>query len=126
MAQEQVNEGGELPVIVHYLPGARLAASTAARRPSLVLLSRNTVLPCPTLSEKSWGDSVHAVDCPPDLGLRVDGGAHHAGERYHAVRPPRLCWNHGRRPWMEPSWGWRAKNRQTLFLVPGLLRRRWY
>ena len=124
MTQEQVDEGGEPPVIVHHLPGARFAASASAPCPSLVLLGGDTVLPRPTFPEEPWSDSVHAIDRPPDLGLRVDGGAHHASKRHHTVCPPRLCWDRGGRPGTEPRRGRRAKNRQTLFLVPGLLRRR--
>ena len=88
MAQEQVDEGGEPPVIIHRLLGARFAASTSARCPSLVLLGGNTVLPRPTLPEESRGDPVHAIDRPPDLRIKVGGSAHHAGEHHYAVRPP--------------------------------------
>ena len=49
------------------------ARALTTRRPSLVLLGGNAVLPRPTLPEESQGNSVHAVDRPPDLGLGVDG-----------------------------------------------------
>ena len=91
MAQEQVDDGGEPPVVIYRLLGAIFAT----RCPDLILLSGNVVLPRPTLPEESRGDSVHTVDRPPDLGLGVDGGAHHAGKRHHAVRPPRLCRDRG-------------------------------
>jgi len=121
MAQEQVDEGGEPPVVIHRLLCAGFAASATTRCPSLVLLGGNTVLPRSTLPEEPRSDSVHTVDRPPDLRIRVDGSTHHAGERHHAVRPPRLCWDRGRRPWTEPHRGRRTKNWQALLLVSRLL-----
>ena len=126
VAQEQVDEGGEPPVVVHRLPGPGLAAATAARRPDLVFLGGDAVLPRSTLPEEYRSNFVHAVDRAPDLGLRVNGGAHHTGERHHAVRPPRLCWDRSGRPWTEPRRGRRTVNWQTLLPVSRLLRRWWH
>ena len=110
MAQEQVDEAWEPPVVVHCLPGSVLGP----RRPDLILLGGKAVLPCPTLPKEPWGDPVHAVDRPLDLGLGVGGGAHHAGERHHSIRSPRLCPDHGRCPREEPRWGRGAVHRQIL------------
>ena len=126
VAQEQVDEGGEPPVVIHCLLGPGLTGTSTARRPSLVLLSRNTVLPRPTLPEESQSNSVHAVDCAPDLGLRVYGGAHPTGERHHAICPPRLSWDQSGRPRTKPHRGRRTINRKTLLLVSRLLRRCWH
>jgi len=107
MAQEQVDEGREPPVVVHRLPGTVLAT----RRPNLILLCRDAVLPRPALPEEPWGDPVHTVDRPPDLGLGVGRGMHHAGKRYHTVRSPPLYRDRGGRPRAEPRRGWRTNNR---------------
>ena len=53
MAQEQVDEGREPPIIVHHLLGARFASSASARRPSLILLGGNTVLVAPSFDNKT-------------------------------------------------------------------------
>jgi len=123
---EQVDEGGEPPVVVHRLPGPDIAAATAARRPDLIFLGGDALLPRSMLPEESRSNSVHAVDRAPDLGLRVNGGAHHTGERHHAVRLPRLCWDRSGRPWTEPRQSRRAVNWQTLLPVSRLLRRWWH
>ena len=88
VTQKQVDEGGEPPVIIHHLPSPRLASTTAARRPGFVFLRGNVVLPRPTLSKEPGSDPFNAVDRALDLGLTVDGGAHHTGKRHHTVRPP--------------------------------------
>ena len=75
---------------------------------------------------RSRRNPVHAVDRTLDHGLRVDRGAHHTGERHHAVRPPRLCWDRSGRPWTEPRRGRRTVNWQTLLPVSRLLRRWWH
>ena len=126
VAQELVDERGEPPVIIHRLPRPSLATATAFRHPDLVFLGGDALLPRSTPPEEPRSISVHTVDRPPDLRIGVGGSTHHAGERHHAVRPPRLRWDRGRRPRTEPRRGWRTENWQSLLLVPGLLRRRWY
>ena len=126
MAQEQVDERGEPPVVIHRLPRPSLAAATATQCPDLIFLDGDALLPRSTLPEESQRDSIHAVDRPPDLGLGVDGVTHHAGEHHHAVLPPRLWWDRGRRPWTEPCWGQMTVNWQSLLLVSRLLRRCWH
>ena len=121
MAQEQVDERGEPPVVIHHLPRPSLAAATATRRPDLIFLGGDALLPRSTPSEEPRSDSVHTVDRPPDLRVGVDGSTHHAGERHHAIRPPRFCWDRGRRPRTEPRRGRRTKNWQALLLVSRLL-----
>ena len=111
VAQKQVDEGGEPPVVIQHLPSSRLASTTAARCPDFVFLSGNAVLPRPTLSKEPGSDPVNAVDRALDLRLRVDGGAHHTSEHHHADRPPRLSWDRSRRSRTEPRRGRRTINR---------------
>jgi len=49
VAQKQVDEGGEPPVVIHRLPDPGLAGTTAARHLGFVFLGGNAVLPRPTL-----------------------------------------------------------------------------
>ena len=62
MTQKQVNEGGELPVVIYYPPGPGLAGTTAARRPGFILRGGKGNLPWSTFLEKSRGDLLDAVD----------------------------------------------------------------
>jgi len=62
MTQKQVNEGGELPVVIYHPPGPGLAGTTAARRPGFILRGGKGNLPWSTFLEKSRGDLLDAVD----------------------------------------------------------------
>ena len=62
VAQEQVNEGGESPVIVHRPLGPGLHGIASTRRPSFVLPNGAEVHPWPPVSKESGGDSLNNIN----------------------------------------------------------------
>ena len=67
MTQEQVNKGGESPVMIHRPLGPGLAGITSARRPSFIIPDGAEILPRLSVSKESESDSLDTVNHALDL-----------------------------------------------------------
>ena len=67
LAQEQVNEGGESPVVVHRPPSPGLPDVASAQRPSFILPNGAEVHPWQPVSKEPRDDSLDTINRALDL-----------------------------------------------------------